>query len=111
MTSVDFSSFIPVNEISQTFMCSLVSLPLISAHKTASTKPLGSPTKLYDIQDDANCLFRSLSYVITGRQVYHSVLRHKIIDHMSNIEQYLTPHINGSLDNYLQRTRMLNQNT
>ena len=46
------------------------------------------------IQGDGNCLFRALSYVITGVQSYHSVVRHKILDHMKEIEVLLVPHMN-----------------
>ena len=103
--------FIPVNDSSQKFMCSLVDLPLIAVHKTRSTKTLGSPTELYHIQGDGNCLFRSLSYALTGRQIYHNIIRHKIINHMKDIESLLRPHINGSLEDYLSCTNMTNKTT
>jgi hypothetical protein len=64
------SSFVPVVEESQRFMGSLVDLPIISAHKNVpQAKPLGSPSKLYRVQGDGNCLFRSLSYAI-GNTTY-----------------------------------------
>ena len=61
---------------------------------------------MFRILGDGNCLFRALSYVITGRQVYHPQVRNKIINHMTSIENFLVPHLNTSLECYLHKTRM-----
>ena len=53
---------------------------------------------------DGNCLFRALSYIITGRQVYHAQVRNKSINHMRSIENVLVPHINTTLKCYLHKT-------
>ena len=100
--------FTPINEISQRFMCSIVELPVIVKPKSMLPKPLGSPSKLYHTRGDGNCLFRCLSYVLTGRQVYHTTLRTKILSHMRDIENELRPHMNCSLDEYLTRSSMEN---
>ena len=100
--------FTPINEISQRFMCSIVELPVIVKPKSMLPKPLGSPSKLYHTRGDGNCLFRCLSYVLTGRQVYHTTLRTKISSHMRDIENELRPHMNCSLDEYLTRSSMEN---
>jgi hypothetical protein len=83
-------------------MCSLVNLPLVLPHATKVPKVLTKPATLHNILGDGNCLFQALSYVITGRQVYHSVVRYKILDHMRTIENQLLPHMNMSLSNYIQ---------
>ena len=103
--------FIPRGCTSQTYLCSLLNVPLAVPHRSMDKlpKPLGKPTQLYKIEADGNCLFRSLSYLVTGQQVYHSLFRHKIIEHMRNIENSLHPHINSSLEEYLVRTGMKNQ--
>ena len=87
-------------------MCSLVNLPLVSPHATKVPKILTKPATLHNILGDRNCLFRALSYVITGRQVYHSVVRYKILDQMRTIENQLLPHMNMSLSNYIQSSGM-----
>ena len=63
--------FNPIDENAQRFLCSLVDLPLIFPHARKISKPLNKPIKLYNIIGDGNCLFRALSYIITGRQIYH----------------------------------------
>ena len=58
---------------------------------------------------DSNCLFCALSYAITGRQNYHSLVREKIVQHMRHNEHALLAHMNGSVNEYLARTGMSNQ--
>ena len=50
--------------------------------------------------------FRALSYVITGRQTYHSIIRPRVLHHMREIENILLPHMNMPLDSYLEQSRM-----
>ena len=88
--------FNPIDENAQRFLCSLVDLPLIFPHARKISKPLNKPIKLYNIIGDGNCLFRALSYIITGRQIYHMTVRHKILEHMRSIENLLLPHMNMS---------------
>ena len=86
-------------------------MPLIVKHKNSSelVKPLEKPSKLYRILGDGNCLFRALSYAITGRQNYHSLVREKIVQHIRHKEHALLAHMNGSVNEYLARTGMTNQ--
>lgn len=74
-------------------------------HNSKPSKKL-EPSKLFKIQGDGNCLFRALSHVITGRQIYHTIVRQQILDHRRHIENLLLPHMNSSLDTYLARTGM-----
>jgi len=103
---MDNFHFWPLNEKSQLFCCSIVKLPIITQHTEQPLKPLGQPSKLFHILGDGNCLFRALSYVITGQQLYHAQIRHEIINHMMNFEKFLMPHMNTSLNCYLDKTGM-----
>ena len=61
-------------------------LPLVVNHcSKQSNKPLGTPSKLIQILDDRNCLFRALSYAVTGRQIYYTRVRAQIINHMDSL--------------------------
>lgn len=64
--------FSPLSETSQSFLCSKLKLPLVVKHCKQSFKELGKPTQIFRIADDGNCLFRALSYAITGTQRYHA---------------------------------------
>ena len=83
--------FNPISGNSQQCLCALLKLPLQFTHSAQSVEPLSNPTKIVPIIGDGNCLFRSFSYVITGRQTYHNLLRQKIVDHMQTIENVLQP--------------------
>ena len=98
--------FTPNNERSQSFMCSVMNLPLVVQHAVKPSKKLGKPSKLSQrILNDGNCLFRAFSYVITGRQVYHTKVREQIINHMRHTKHFLLPHMKTSLDSYLATCR------
>ena len=86
-------------------------LDLIVKHKNCSemVKPLGKPSKLYQIVGGSNCLFCALSYAITGRQNYCSVVKGKIVLHMRHNEHALLAPMNGSVNEYLACTGMTNQ--
>jgi hypothetical protein len=101
--------FTPHGAEYQNSICCLLDLPLIAKHKSSQeSKILEYPSKLYNIVGDGNCLFRALSYAITGRQVYHKQIRQKIVQHMRTIENSLQPHINMNVDMYLAHTKMEN---
>ena len=56
---------------------------------------------------DGNCLFRALSYAVTGREIYYTRVRAQIINHMMrHIENFLLSNINSSLDSYLANGQM-----
>ena len=97
--------FTPCDEGSHTFMCSIINLPLVVKHCSKPSKPLGKPSKLFQILSDGNCLFQALSYTITGRQVYDTPVRAEIINHMRHIKHFL-PHMNTSLASYLANSQM-----
>ena len=59
--------------------------------------PLNPPSKLIQILGDGNCLFRALSYAVTGRQIYYTRVRAQIINHMRHIENFLIPMTKANL--------------
>lgn len=63
---------------SQKFLCSKVNLQLLFEHKSHENKILGPPLQKHSIQEDGNCLFHALSYIVTGRQTDHHILRSKV---------------------------------
>ena len=76
--------FKPTHDKSQSFIGSLIDLPIIIKHKfhsDLSIKNLGIPSKIFNIVSDGNCFFRALSHIITGRQTYHSALRQSYLSY------------------------------
>ncbi len=86
-------------------------MPFISEHKLKQSKPLGAHIKRHSINGDGNCLFRALSFGITGRQTYYRSIRQKIVSHMKEIEFALQPHINCPLEDYLLNSKMASDKT
>ena len=72
-------------------------------------KPLEKPSKLYREVSDGNCLFLALSYAITGRQNYHTLVREKIEQRTRHNGHAVLIHTNGSVNEYLVRTGMRSQ--
>ena len=81
-------------------------MPLINEVKHGNRQSLEVPSQLFNINGDGNCLFRTLSHVITGRKTYHSIIQHKIVHHMREIENILLPQVNMPSDLYLEQSRM-----
>lgn len=68
---------------------------------------LGKPVQTSEIISDGNCFFRAISFAITGSQDHHHEIRKKTCEHMIKIERKLSSLINEPIENYLQRTRMM----
>ena len=111
-SNVNTFLFVPCNAKEQLLCCSLLNLPSVVKPCNVSRIPqqLGKPSKLFKTQGDGNCLFRAISYSVARRQVYHYIVRNKIVEHMLAVEDALRPHLNSSLDDYLAHGGMKKQN-
>ena len=54
--------------------------------------PLTHPRRLRTIKGDGNCLFRSVSYLISGTERQHMQVRQAILNHLRLIERWMLPH-------------------
>lgn len=61
----------------------------------ASDVPLTRPDmrRVEKIVGDGNCMFRSLSYVLTGSESQHAAVRAQIVMHMKTIAPLMLEHI------------------
>ena len=50
------------------------------------------------IAGDNNCMFRSLSYVVTGSEDHHKAVRSKIVKHIKQCPSRILQHIKGNID-------------
>ncbi len=82
--------YIPVSSAWQTEKTSFLDLPLMQEHSFQDpfqfpiTQP---PTECEPIEKDGNCLFRALSFFVTGSQDFHIFLRETICNFLeSNFE-------------------------
>ena len=117
--------YFPVDEAWQRQACRLLNLRFILPFERESGGPdviltLPDTSSIRHIRGDGNCLFRALSFIITGSESQHSKVRSSIVAHMFNIPELLTGHgadghhnyltyYNGgyhSVEDYLTRTSM-----
>ena len=77
--------------------------------------PLTQPKRTHLIGGDGNCMFISVSYVMTGSQEQHLEVRAKTLEHMETIAPLVLGHIRGrssamskfsSVKEYDQYTRL-----
>jgi hypothetical protein len=103
-------NFNPIDKTTQEHLCTLVNLPLIDniSHSDDKLNCLEAPLDLQPIHSDRNCLFRAFFFVITGSQMYYNITRHKILQHIADIENLLVPHMNMSLSSYVEHSNMIN---
>ncbi len=76
----------------------------------SSDTPLTAPTApcVQHILGDGNCLFRSLSFVLTGSQQSHMNVHLLICEHMHTISRLMLSHISPctSVQEYISSSRM-----
>ena len=87
-----------MNEQWQCDACVLIGLNYEGSNameKGGACNPLSPPQKIKPIQGDGNCMFRALSYVITGSEKHHLQVRANIFEHMESIASLILGHIRG----------------
>lgn len=83
-------------------------LGLISG-KAGRTKQLGIPRRVYKTQGDGNCYFRAISYILTGSETNHTLLREKVVHHMNSaLSEQLRGYLNQDVIGYVENSRIGN---
>ena len=104
--------FNPDNEEWQRNSCAIMGLQFVAAsglHMGGPEVTLTRPRTTHSIKGDGNCLFRTLSFIITGSEEQHTLVREAILHHMLQIAHFmLSHHINDhfSVSEYIQHTCM-----
>ena len=110
--------YFPIDEEWQRSCCSQLNLNFYSTYKkskgdgnTILTRP--NMRTIKGIRGDGNCLFRVLSFVLTGSQEQHPHVRLLICSHMHSIPHLLQAHISPctSTYDYINQTGMHNNGT
>ena len=122
--------YFPVDEDWQRQACRLLNLRFAQPFERESGSQdviltLPDTCHLRRIRGDGNCLFRALSFIITGSENQHFEIRSLIVAHMFNVPElltgrgadghhnYLTYYHRGyrSVEHYLARTHMATDGT
>lgn len=101
--------FLPVNERR---MCTKLKLRYVKCNELTHgnrDRPLNDPpTRIQSIQADGNCLFRSMSYILTGSERQHIAVRRAVIGHMRRLERQKlsVPCAQNTVQEYVNATNM-----
>ena len=98
--------YFPIDETWQREACRLLNLRFVQPFSRESggadvILTLPDTSCLRRIRGDGNCLFRAMSFIITGSECQHFEIRSSIIAHMFNIPELLTGHGADGHRNYL----------
>jgi hypothetical protein len=110
----DTYKYNPISVEHQHQICANLGLRFVAGNRTVPGGPdvqLRTPTRTRRIPGDGNCLFRALSYLVTGSESQHSEIRHLIVQHLlteENCIQLLANYISvdNTIGQYLERTHM-----
>nr|CCA27095.1 conserved hypothetical protein [Albugo laibachii Nc14] len=58
--------------------------------------------KIFTVDGDGNCLFRSVSHQVYGNDKYHEVVRRYCVDYMESERDYFEPYVVGNMDDFLR---------
>lgn len=66
------------------------------------TRDLEEPRRTYKTKGDGNCYFRAISYILTGTEDNHILLRDKVVQHMNTgITKQLKDYLNQDVEEYI----------
>ena len=78
--------FLPVNEIWQRQMCQFFKIDLHNILQVSSAEIAGAPSLTRTIRGDGNCFYRAVSYLISGTEGNHNIIRGFLLQHMLKIQ-------------------------
>ncbi|KAI9922385.1 hypothetical protein PsorP6_002454 [Peronosclerospora sorghi] len=58
--------------------------------------------KIFDIDGDGNCLFRSVSHQVYGNDGFHVLIRKACMDYMESEKEYFEPYVVGDMAAFLR---------
>jgi len=92
-------TFNPVPGPRRKFLSTGLGLTFVKVVYCGRSRDLGEPRRTYKTKGDGNCYFRAISYLLTGSEDNHCLLRDKVIHHMSTnlidkLQQYLDQNVN-----------------
>ncbi|WAR00548.1 OTU7-like protein [Mya arenaria] len=111
VTQVDTTnfSFKPVDSVWKHQQCTLLGIQSdIQSCSSHAEDPIGIPDQIRSITGDGNCFFRAISYVLTEKEISHSVVREKLTQYMKNNGHYFKSVLprNSDIHQYIKQTNM-----
>lgn len=105
----NYISFDPIGHEWQDEKCQMLGVKVRNYHKQGNSRPVGitaEPLKTAQMRGDGNCLFRTLSYMVSGVQSNHNEIRQKVLNFMLTNYELFEGYTDESLTAYLNKTEM-----
>jgi hypothetical protein len=101
--------FKPIDTTWQEQHCGCMGLSIIKRpHVQTKEVEMGSPHQVQIIKGDGNCFFRSLAYILSGKEDLHMTVRHSVVQYMAHNENLFKHHVPPGLtvQQYLKQSKM-----
>jgi hypothetical protein len=102
-------TFDPAGHKWQDEKCNVFGVKVRNYHKPIIQKTVSihaRPTKTAPMRGDGNCLFRTMSYMVSGVQSYHADIRQTLVHYMLTNYELFEGYLDESLTGYLNKTEM-----
>ena len=77
--------------------------PRFAHYRDSLERTLG--LRIYDIEGDGNCLFRSVSHQVYGDDRHHALVRAACMDYMESEKEYFEPYVVGDMAAFMRYLR------
>ncbi len=74
--------FLPLNEIWQRERCELFQISQRNVLRLSSAEIAGMPSLTRTNKADGNCFYRAISYLVSGTEGNHNIIRGFLLQHM-----------------------------
>ena len=74
--------FLPIDESWQSEMSNLFGIELHNVHHIISSEKAGKPSLTKPIKGDGNCFYRAISFLVSGTEENHIIVRAHLLQHM-----------------------------
>ena len=99
---MQIGAFNPLTISKRKRLCITLGLTFDNVVYYGRTRDLEQPRRTYKTKGDGNCYFRAISYILTGTEDNHILLRDKVVQHMNTgITKQLQDYLNQNVEEYI----------
>jgi len=100
--------FNPIDRTERENLATALGLKVEKSVYYTSSQELTQPRRIHKIKGDGNCYFRSISFILTGVENNHLIIRDRVVQHMHSaaIGQKLTDYLDKTVTDYLSSSLM-----
>ncbi|KAI6649016.1 hypothetical protein LOD99_6899 [Oopsacas minuta] len=97
--------FSPISADSRKNVAKVLNLNICKTQYFGKPGFLSKPARIYRTKGDGNCYFRSISYILTGSEDSHIIIRNKVVHHMcGSLSETLRKYLSQTVANYVSES-------